>query len=211
MAIITEKGFKKIEYTDPADIPAVVNHNVDNVEEIINDLDKPTFETAANRSNIVSGETISALFGKVKKFFADLKTVAFTGSYTDLSNKPTTATTSTSGFMSAADKTKLNGIATGANNYTHPSTHPASMIVQDSTHRFVSDNEISDWDNKLDANFVSNGYAGIDEVTTTLSDLWTERVAPPTTITIACSTSKHKIRLIITVMARTTKPLYNRL
>ena len=88
MAIITEKGFKKIEYTDPADIPAVVNHNVDNVEEIINDLDKPTFETAANRSNIVSGETISTLFGKVKKFFADLKTVAFTGSYTDLSNKP---------------------------------------------------------------------------------------------------------------------------
>ena len=47
-------------------------------------------------------------------------------------------------------------------------------------------------DGKLDANFVSNGYAGIDEVTTTLSDLWTERVAPPTTITIACSTSKHK-------------------
>lgn len=193
MAIITEKGFKKIEYTDPADIPAVVNHNVDNVEEIINDLDKPTFETAANRSNIVSGETISTLFGKVKKFFADLKTVAFTGSYTDLSNKPTTATTSTSGFMSAADKTKLNGIATGANNYTHPSTHPASMIVQDSTHRFVSDNEISDWDNKLDANFVSNGYAGIDEVTTTLSDMWSDRVAPPTTITISSSTSKHML------------------
>lgn len=193
MAIITKKGFKKIEYTDPADIPAVVNHNVDNVEEIINDLDKPTFETAANRSNIVSGETISTLFGKVKKFFADLKTVAFTGSYTDLSNKPTTATTSASGFMSASDKTKLNGIATGANNYTHPSTHPASMIVQDSTHRFVSDNEISDWDNKLDANFVSNGYVGIDEVTTTLSDMWSDRVAPPTTITVSSSTSKHML------------------
>ena len=29
------------------------------------------------------------LFGKIKKFFSDLKTVAFTGSYTDLSNKPT--------------------------------------------------------------------------------------------------------------------------
>lgn len=192
MAKITEKGFKKIEYTDIADVPKAINDNIDNVESIIDDLEKPTFEEATNRSNIVSGETISVLFGKIKKFFTDLKTVAFTGSYTDLSNKPTTATTSTSGFMSAADKTKLNGIATGANNYTHPSTHPASMIVQDSTHRFVSDNEISDWDNKLDANFVSNGYAGIDEVTTTLSDLWTERVAPPTTITIACSTSKHK-------------------
>ena len=30
------------------------------------------------------------------------------------------ATTSIAGLMSAADKTKLNGIATGANNYTHP-------------------------------------------------------------------------------------------
>ena len=32
------------------------------------------------------------------------------------------ATTSSAGSMSAADKTKLNGIATGANNYTHPTT-----------------------------------------------------------------------------------------
>lgn len=31
------------------------------------------------------------------------------------------ATTSVSGFMSSIDKTKLDGIATGANNYTHPS------------------------------------------------------------------------------------------
>lgn len=31
------------------------------------------------------------------------------------------ATTSATGFMSAADKQKLDGIATGANNYTHPS------------------------------------------------------------------------------------------
>ena len=30
------------------------------------------------------------------------------------------ATTATSGFMSAADKTKLNGVAAGANNYVHP-------------------------------------------------------------------------------------------
>lgn len=48
-------------------------------------------------------------------------------------------------------------------------------------------------DGKLDANFVSNGYAGIDEVTTTLSDMWSDRVAPPTTITISSSTSKHML------------------
>ena len=39
------------------------------------------------------------------------------------------------------EKNKLAGIETGANKYTHPDTHPASMITQDSTHRFVSDTE----------------------------------------------------------------------
>ena len=29
--------------------------------------------------------------------------------------------------------------------YTHPSTHPATMIVQDSTHRFVTDSEKTAW------------------------------------------------------------------
>lgn len=38
------------------------------------------------------------------------------------------ATTTANGLMSKDDKTKLNGIATGANNYTHPVTHPVSMI-----------------------------------------------------------------------------------
>lgn len=40
------------------------------------------------------------------------------------------ATTSEAGFMSAEDKTKLNGIASGANSYTHPASHPASMITE---------------------------------------------------------------------------------
>ena len=38
------------------------------------------------------------------------------------------ATTTSSGLMSSTDKIKLNGIADNANNYIHPSTHPASMI-----------------------------------------------------------------------------------
>jgi hypothetical protein len=39
-----------------------------------------------------------------------------------------TATTSLQGLMSAADKTKLDGIATGANKYTHP-THSAAELT----------------------------------------------------------------------------------
>lgn len=57
----------------------------------------------------------------------------------------TAATASADGLMSAADKTKLNGIAAGANNYVHPANHPATMITQDATHRFATDTEKAKW------------------------------------------------------------------
>lgn len=50
------------------------------------------FVEAATRTNIESGSTLSTLFSKIKKWFADLKTVAFTGSYSDLINKPSIPT-----------------------------------------------------------------------------------------------------------------------
>ena len=62
---------------------------LDNVPNVATNDQQPTFAESGTRTNIASGETLSTLFGKIKKFFADLKTVAFTGSYTDLSNKPT--------------------------------------------------------------------------------------------------------------------------
>lgn len=43
---------------------------------------------------------------------------------------------------------KLNGIAAGANAYVHPSTHPATMIVEDATHRFATDTEKSSWNSR---------------------------------------------------------------
>lgn len=48
-----------------------------------------TFTQATTMANIESGETISTIFGKIRKWFADLKTVAFSGSYNDLGDKPT--------------------------------------------------------------------------------------------------------------------------
>lgn len=45
------------------------------------------------------------------------------------------------GLMSKEHFTKLNGIEDGANNYTHPDTHPASMIEEDENHRFITDVE----------------------------------------------------------------------
>lgn len=58
------------------------------------------------------------------------------------------ATTSVAGFMSGADKSKLDGIAENANNYTHPANHPASIIEQDSNNRFVTDAEKTAWNAK---------------------------------------------------------------
>lgn len=68
-----------------------------------------------------------------------------------------TATTSEDGLMSSGDKSKLDGIAENANNYTHPSSHAASMITQDSTHRFVTDAEKSTWNSKLDTSSIIDG------------------------------------------------------
>lgn len=48
-----------------------------------------TFTEASTRANIASGDTFSTILGKIKKFFTDLKAVAFSGSYNDLSDKPT--------------------------------------------------------------------------------------------------------------------------
>lgn len=40
-----------------------------------------------------------------------------------------------------AYKEKLDGIQDHANNYTHPSTHPATIIVQDTNHKFCTESE----------------------------------------------------------------------
>lgn len=47
-----------------------------------------TFAQANTRANIESGETIATMFGKVAKWFSDLKSVAFSGSYNDLIDTP---------------------------------------------------------------------------------------------------------------------------
>lgn len=47
------------------------------------------FVAAASRNNLVSGETLSVLLGKMVKWYADLKAVAWSGKYADLSGAPT--------------------------------------------------------------------------------------------------------------------------
>lgn len=63
-----------------------------NVPNVSTNDQEPTFSEASTRNNIASGEKLSVIMGKIQKFFNDLKTVAFSGSYTDLSDKPTIPT-----------------------------------------------------------------------------------------------------------------------
>lgn len=46
------------------------------------------FNEATSRQQINSGESVKTLFGKLRKFLADLKAVAFSGAYGDLSGTP---------------------------------------------------------------------------------------------------------------------------
>lgn len=86
-------------------------------------LQQPTFTEASTRVNITSGETLSTLFGKIKKFFADLKTVAFTGSYTDLSNKPTSMQNPNSLTLTMnGSATTYNGSATASKSWYAPTS-----------------------------------------------------------------------------------------
>lgn len=70
-------------------------------------------------------------------------------------------TDSLKGYMTPELKKKLDGIATGANNYVHPANHPATMITQDATHRFVTDTEKTTWNGKASTSLVSTTANGL--------------------------------------------------
>ena len=62
--------------------------DIDGVSTNVYAPNTQTFTEAITRANISSGESYPTIFGKIKKFFSDLKAVAFSGSYNDLTDKP---------------------------------------------------------------------------------------------------------------------------
>ena len=67
---------------------------------------------------------------------------------------------------------KLDGIENNANRYTHPFTHPATMIIQDTSHKFVTDIQISNWDSKTVNSYVDGKVNSLlDGVGTSLNTL----------------------------------------
>lgn len=85
------RGFTLVDYSNLKD-------NVDDLYSA--KLDKTgdasdvtaEFTAATARANIATGEALKTILGKIAKWFSDLKTVAISGSYNDLSDKPTSMT-----------------------------------------------------------------------------------------------------------------------
>lgn len=88
--------------TQLQDVVDTATEKLDGIEEGANKTVVDT--TIANSTNPISNQAV---------YLAMMTKSAIGHSHDD-------ATTSASGFMSAADKTKLDGIATGANKYTRP-------------------------------------------------------------------------------------------
>ena len=116
---------------------------LDGIEEGANNYTLPDELPA---SMITEDETHQFVTSTDKTVYADKFTKAETR---DAIAKATPiVTTGTAGLMSAADKAKLDGIAANANKYVLPSTLPASMITEDVNHRFVTDQDKSDYADK---------------------------------------------------------------
>lgn len=67
------------------------------------------------------------------------------------------ATVTSDGFMSKESYAKLESLT----EYTHPSTHAATMITQDSSHRFVTDAEKNNWNAKASTNVATSSTNGL--------------------------------------------------
>ena len=110
-------------------------------------------DNTSDANKPISTATQAALNGKVNssQVLTNVPSGAkFTDTVTTINGK--------TGAISKSDITAL-GIPAQDTVYTHPSTHPASMITQDSARRMVSDTQIAAWNGKSDINHTHGEYA----------------------------------------------------
>ena len=131
-------------YTHPDSHPATMITE-DTTHRFMTDTERTKLQgIAANANNYIHPTTsgnkhipAGGSAGKILRWSAD-------GTAVWGDDKDTTygvVSGSANGLMTPALLTKLNGIAANANNYEHPDSHPATMITEDTTHRFMTDAE----------------------------------------------------------------------
>ena len=123
-------------YALKTEIPTVTN-------DLTNEL-KANYDAAYTHSQAAHAPTDAQKNSDITKAEIEAKLTGTIDTHTHA-----VASASADGLMSASDKVKLTGISAGANNYTHPDKHEASIITQDSTHLFVTQTEKNTWNDKL--------------------------------------------------------------
>ncbi len=135
-----------------------------------------SFTRASSRTNLTPGEKLSSLFGKIAKWFSDLKTVAFTGSYKDLSDKP--AIPDISGKqdkLTAGANITISGNTISAKDTTYTSKE---AVPQGTELSLVTTGEKADWNAKtanagtitgIKMNGVTKGTKGVVDLGTVLT------------------------------------------
>ena len=95
-----------------------------NVANVSTNNQTPTFTQSTTRANIVSGEKLSVILGKIMKWFADLKTVSFSGNFNDLIDIPTIPSKVSElendmGFITSATSDVAYNLGVSSNNATN--------------------------------------------------------------------------------------------
>lgn len=158
-----------------------------------------TFAEASQRNNIGTGEKISIMFGKIKKFFTDLKAVAFSGSYNDLADAPTNVSSFTNDSGYITEHQDISGKEDNSNKVTSISgvstntEYPSAKCVYDAISninsnrghvygikRKISNNSSSMWERTDDAiGLTANAKRGTSEVQNDFDNLspWKEIIS----------------------------------
>ena len=138
-------------YTHPATHPASMITETSE-KRFVSDTEKASWNAKATESFVteaIANAQLNGGQGGSVDLSGYVTTTALNTALNEKVDKVSGKSLSTNDYTNA-EKTKLAGIEANANNYSHPSSHPASMITETSEKRFVTDNEKATWNNKVD-------------------------------------------------------------
>lgn len=146
----SNRTFPQIDGTRKKDADGSVSHIIDFNDSELYGIGKPTASNSATTKKYVDDQIApkadsASLTDHVQdaaKHIANEERDAWNSKVDKVIGKELSANDYTT-----EDKNKLAGIEENANNYVHPVNHPASMISQDASHRFVTDEEKTKWNN----------------------------------------------------------------
>ena len=138
-------------YTHPATHPASMITETSE-KRFVSDTEKASWNAKATESFVteaIANAQLNGGQGGSVDLSGYVTTTALNTALNEKVDKVSGKVLSTNDYTNA-EKTKLAGIEANANNYSHPSSHPASIITETSEKRFVTDNEKATWNNKVD-------------------------------------------------------------